>query len=260
MAVNLRIRAYPFAPRDFKIFTIGSDSLEVPASPEHQRVLYDLENDRLPQRYPAPPYTLCLQTLVSRLSEPFFSLELPQYGSRYVLESTNGVSQFYFEPINRFHGQCKPGNVMGPIKFEPYCNQFFSGRLEPLPWTLFNLFSYLYPYNWSSICRNPSIHGHYMVNIFFDSGVDQPESNNYNTSTAYCMCDDTSLTVVFEMLSREKLRGEFTLGQIVYGGDNERFFLKPYTYEQACANRGVKLKGLTWTTINGNELHLWCHA
>lgn len=260
MTTNLRIRAYPFAPKDFKIFIIGSNGLEAPASPEHQRVLYDLENDRLPYRCPAPPYTLCIQTFVPRLSNPVFSLELPQFGSRYVLESVNGISQFYFEAINRFHGECKSGNLMGPIKFEPYNNGFFSGGLEPLPWTLFNVFSYLYPYNWSSLCMNPSAHGHYMVNIFFDAGVDQPE---YNTSTAYCICDDTLLKVVFETLSREKLRGEFTLGQILYGddwnGNAKRFFLKPYTYEEAWSAQ-MRMKDLDWKPINGNELHLWSNA
>lgn len=133
MTINLRIRAFPFVPRDFKIFSICSNGIEVPASPEYQSILYNLENGYLLHRFPNPAYTMCLQTLVSRLSKPIFSLEFPQYGCRYVLESSYGVSQFFFEPIDRSHSEFKLSGVVGLTKFNPYCSEFFSGKLEPLP-------------------------------------------------------------------------------------------------------------------------------
>lgn len=260
MTINLRIRAFPFAPRDFKIFSICSNGSEVLASPEYQSILYNLENGYLLHRFPDPAYTMCLQTLVPRLSNPVFSLEFPQYGCRYVLESSYGVSQFFFEPINRSLSEFKSSNVVGPTKFDPYCSEFFSGKLEPLPWALFDLFSYLYPYTWSSICGNTSAHGHYMVNIFFGVEGQSVFDMLFDKSISCCICDETPLRSVFEMFSREKLRPGFTLGQIVYSDDRDttisRYLLKPYTYEQAWIT-GAKLKDLGWTTTVANELHLW---
>lgn len=46
----------------------------------------------------------------------------------------------------------------------------------------------------------------------------------------------------------------------MYGDDKDktisRYFLKPYTYEQALTTE-VRLKDLDWKTIGVNELHLW---
>lgn len=240
--IHLRIRIASNNPPRYGIFSIVNDE-EVSASHGIKTTWQNWGNgvqqikDSASQH--AQPY---LQILPTKNLKPLMVVDIPCLKARYVLGSRNGLTQWFYEPIQNEDGSYE--NPSGKYHFE---HGFFFQKLVLVEWTWFTLLGRLSLHlsERPFLCQNLQTHNHYRVYIFLalDNFVFQD-----NPSTHYivfAICDNTRLEDVFEMLAGRNLKSTFSLVKLERGDDDMEALnmARIYTYYDAYCKK-VTLKDI----------------
>lgn len=190
-------------------------------------------------------HQLHLQQHSTKGLAPLFTVELPTTGWRFILDSRNGVTQWYVDAISEGH---KYGT--------PMVHGFFCEKLVSFGWEVNNLLVALQRAFLCLSFQNPNVSvdrgNHYVVNILLQ--IRGPPSGPFTKFTTHFVAADTKLVEVFDILAGERVDDGFALVQWMWSNETQKYnILKCNRYSEARAQKMV-FKDAGWV---GKEVWLF---
>lgn len=216
--MHLRLRRSKKDPSNQDLFRVHPAGYDFPD--DIMQTLWDNEQKAQHEFDPAnsPQTSLHIQRRACRRNPSNFVVEFRELGHRYTYSMTNGIAQWFFEPIMPNRQYHYRQNWFLPVPLKSRRHKFFSEELICLDRnTVDNLAALFAGRNTGWFCNDEAGHEHYLIRLHLDLDTNRQDLDELDMKhTLHMVCGNVMVADIFRGLCGNRLKDQFCLTQIYW--------------------------------------------